>query len=202
MSQDDRKFLLKMEQGAYQGADGHYVMPLPFREVTPTMPNNKSLALHRSNKLRTRLENDEKYQKDYTAFMSDLIENNYAEKVPETEIGNEDSSAWYILHHGVNHPKIPEKIRVVFDCSVTYKGESINRHLLQGPDLTNQQVGVLCRFRKDPVAFMCDVESMFYVSETSRCPPRAEDDQLAQRQIRTISLLYTLRCRLLWAMAH
>ena len=59
MSQDDRKFLLKMEQGAYQGTDGHYVMPLPFREVTPTMPNNKSLALHRLNKLRTRLEKDE-----------------------------------------------------------------------------------------------------------------------------------------------
>ena len=92
MSQDDRKFLLKMEQGAYQGADGHYVMPLLFREVTPTMPNNKSLALHKLNKLRTRLEKDEKYRKDYTAFMSDLIENNYAEMVPETKIGNEDGS--------------------------------------------------------------------------------------------------------------
>ena len=93
--------------------------------------------------------------------MSDLIENNYAEKVPETEIGNEDGSTWYIPHHGVYHLKKPEKIRVVFDCSATYKGESINRHLLQGPDLTNQLVGGLCRFRKDPVAFMCDVESMF-----------------------------------------
>ncbi len=41
MSQDDRKFLLKMEQGAYQRADSHYVIPLPFREVTPTKPNNR-----------------------------------------------------------------------------------------------------------------------------------------------------------------
>jgi hypothetical protein len=29
MSLDDQKFLSKMEQGAYQGPDGHYVMPLP-----------------------------------------------------------------------------------------------------------------------------------------------------------------------------
>ncbi|CAB4018402.1 Hypothetical predicted protein, partial [Paramuricea clavata] len=54
------------------------------------------------------------------------------------------------------------KIRVVFDCSVNYKGESLNDYLLQGPDLTNQLVGVLCRFRKDSTAFMCDVEAMFH----------------------------------------
>jgi hypothetical protein len=81
MSLDDQKFLSKMEQGAYQGPDGHYVMPLPFREGTPSMPNNKSLAIYRLNKLRTRLERDEMYRKDYTTFMDDLIVKNYAEKV-------------------------------------------------------------------------------------------------------------------------
>ena len=33
---------------------------------------------------------------------------------------------------------------------------------MQGPDLTNSLVGVLTRFREDPVAFMGDVEAMFY----------------------------------------
>ena len=57
--------------------------------------------------------------------------------------------------------KKTEKIRVVFDCSATYQGESLNKNLLQGPDLTNTLVGVLCRFRKETIAFMCDVEQMF-----------------------------------------
>ena len=65
-------------------------------------------------------------------------------------------------HHGVYHPKKPEKIRVVFDCSAEYQGHSLNRHLLQGLDLTNSLVGVLCRFRQDPVAFACDIEGMFH----------------------------------------
>ena len=56
----------------------------------------------------------------------------------------------------------PDKIRVVFDCSVTFKGQSLNDHLLQGPDLTNSLVGVVCRFRKEPIAFICDVEQMFH----------------------------------------
>ena len=53
-------------------------------------------------------------------------------------------------------------IRVIFDCSAAHKGESLNRHLLQGPDLTNSLLGVLCRFRQDNTAFMCDLEAMFH----------------------------------------
>ena len=54
-------------------------------------------------------------------------------------------------------------MRVVFDCSAKYKNESLNSHLLQGPaDLTNQLLGVLFRFRQNPIVFMCDVESMFH----------------------------------------
>ena len=59
-------------------------------------------------------------------------------------------------------PKKPDKIRVVFDCSARYAGTSLNQNLLQGPDLTNSLVGVLCRFRQEAVAFSCDVESMFH----------------------------------------
>ena len=41
-------------------------------------------------------------------------------------------------------------------------GHSLNKYLLQGPDLTNSLVGVLCRFRKELIAFMCDLEAMFH----------------------------------------
>lgn len=51
---------------------------------------------------------------------------------------------------------------MVFDCSARFKETSLNYHLLTGPDLTNTLVGVLCRFKKGPVAIMCDVEKMFH----------------------------------------
>ena len=56
----------------------------------------------------------------------------------------------------------PNKIRVVFDCSAEHRGESLNNHLLQGTDLTNNLTGVLCRFREESIAFMCDIEAMFH----------------------------------------
>ena len=42
------------------------------------------------------------------------------------------------------------------------KGESLNRHLLKGRDLTNSLMGVLHQFRKEPEAFICDIEGMFH----------------------------------------
>lgn len=40
LSQDDKTFLRRMEQGIHHRTDGHYEMPLPFREGLPHLPNN------------------------------------------------------------------------------------------------------------------------------------------------------------------
>lgn len=60
------------------------------------------------------------------------------------------------------HPLKPDKVRVVFDCSAKHRNTSLNDQLLQGPDLTNSLVGVLTRFREEPVALMADIEAMFH----------------------------------------
>ena len=157
-SMDDVKFLKQAKEGI-KHKDGHFELPLPFKDEVK-LPNNKSVALKRFNGLKVRLMKNEQYLKDYVTFMNDLIEKGYAEKVPEDQLLNEP--VWYIPHHGVYHPKKPGKIRVVFDCSAQYKGESLNHHLLQGPDQINSLTGVLCRFRQDKVAFVCDIEGMFH----------------------------------------
>ena len=51
---------------------------------------------------------------------------------------------------------------VVFDLSADYKGRCLNRKLLSGPDLTNQIVGVLLRFREEKIAVMGDIEAMLH----------------------------------------
>ncbi|KAK3726566.1 hypothetical protein QZH41_001952, partial [Actinostola sp. cb2023] len=162
LSYEEKRFLQKMENGIVQRSDGHYQMPLPFREEIPNLPNNKALASHRLKKLQQRMAHDDKYYSMYKAAMDEVIEKGYAEKIPESKKVTEDGKVWYIPHHGVFHPKKPEKLRVVYDCSARYKGESLNEHLLAGPDLTNNLVGVLCRFRQEPFAFIGDIEGMFH----------------------------------------
>lgn len=157
LSQEDRRFLANVTEGIRHREDGHYEMPLPLKDPNTKLPNNREMASHRLRNWKRKFALDEKYRSDYVTFMNTVIQNGYAERVPTESEVESNQQVWYIPHHGVYHPKKPNKIRVVFDCSAQFKGESLNKHLLQGPDMTNNLTGVLCRFRKEPVAFMCDV---------------------------------------------
>ncbi|XP_068690355.1 uncharacterized protein [Montipora foliosa] len=65
--------------------------------------------------------------------MEKMLEAGPPEKAPKKC----HETTWYISHYGVCHPKKPDKLRVVFDCSEEVQGYSLNRNLLQGRDLAN-----------------------------------------------------------------
>ena len=102
------------------------------------------------------------YHTDYVHFIGNLLDKGHARKITSDEHETDEGKVWYLPHHGVYHPANPKKFRVVFDCSAKDQGISLNDKLLQGPDLTNTLIGVLTRFREEPVAFMCDVQAMFH----------------------------------------
>ena len=60
---------------------------------------------------------------------------------------------------------------MVFDCSAKYGRVCLNDYLLTGPSLLNDLIAVFCRFQKEEVALVADIESMFlrfYVREQDR----------------------------------
>ena len=157
LSQEDQRFLKTMKEGIHLTDDQHYEMPLPLRDENIVLPCNRKQAEIRLEQLKRRFQRDPQYQQDYTAFVEDMLTKGYAEKAPP-----DARHTWYIPHHGVYHAKKPGKIRVVFDCSAESNGQSLNSNLLQGPDLSNSLLGVLCRFRQEPIAVACDIEGMFH----------------------------------------
>jgi hypothetical protein len=125
------------------------------------MPNNMPQAIQRLKGIERKLRTDEKVRRDYIDFMEKLFRNNYAEEVPE-EMLRDDGRIWYIPHHCVYHQNKPDKIRVVFDCSASYMGISLNNQLLQGPDLAYNLLRVLVRLCRDNIAVQSDIEAMFH----------------------------------------
>ena len=159
ISQDDIKFLDIMEKESTHLENGQIQMPLPFKE-RPILENNREQAERRLIGLQKRFNKDCTFKTEYLNFMEDLINKGHAE--PVTSAGKA-GEVWYIPHFAVRHPK-KKKLRVVFDCSAKSGpgSTSLNQQLLQGPDLLNSLLGMLCRFRKEETAIACDIEKMFY----------------------------------------
>ena len=63
---------------------------------------------------------------DYVKFMLDILTKGYARKFLPDRLNAVTSEVWYIPHHGVYHPRKPEKIRVVFYCSARFNGILLN----------------------------------------------------------------------------
>ncbi|KAK7909491.1 hypothetical protein WMY93_014175 [Mugilogobius chulae] len=160
VSQEDVHFIQFLSNNISQKENGHYEMPLPFKgNSPPNLPNNKRLATVRLQCLKRKLKSNKQYYDQYKTFMEETINKGDAEPAPKT---SEGETEWYLPHHGIYHPRKPDKLRVVFDGSAKFRGISLNDTLLTGPDLINPLVGVLCRFRKETVAIICDIERMFY----------------------------------------
>lgn len=85
-------------------------MPLPFRQ-RPHLPDNRTLAETRLNHLKEVLQRWQKYKKDYTTYMKEILERGDVEEVREDELPGEQ---WYITHQGVDHPKKPDKLRLLW----------------------------------------------------------------------------------------
>lgn len=66
LSQEDFHFLTKLKDGITQRYDGHYEMPLPFKQNKPNLPNNKACAVHRLSCLKRRFKRDQKYHTDFS----------------------------------------------------------------------------------------------------------------------------------------
>ena len=76
----------------------------------------------------------------FLALMQTILGQDPAELVPPL---HDEDECWYLSSFGMNHPRKPDQIRVVFESSASHQGVSLNNVLLTGPDLNNSLLGVL-----------------------------------------------------------
>jgi hypothetical protein len=157
LSVEDKMFLQIMETDFQKDAGGNWIAPLPFRPNRPKMPNNRPQAIKRAKILDNSLKKNPVKKQHFMDFMKKVLDSGAAEVAPPT-----NGECWYLPLFGVYHPKKPNQIRGVFDSSAVYEGVSLNSVLLSGPDLANNLLGVLLRFRKEAVGVTADIEQMFY----------------------------------------
>ncbi|XP_063758758.1 uncharacterized protein LOC134877255 [Eleginops maclovinus] len=158
-SMEDLAFLRIMDKELKQGEDNSWQAPLPFRSPRQRLPNNREQARTRLAMVTKTLRKHPERREHFTEFMSKLFENGHAEVAPPLP---PDEESWYLPFFGVYHPQKPGQVRVVFDSSAQHQGVSLNDVLLTGPNMNNSLLGVLLRFRREPVAVTTDIQQMFH----------------------------------------
>ena len=165
LSREDRQFLKQIESEMSKSSTGKLSCPLLLCDGRQTLPNNYTHAKKRIDKLLASLKRDPVKQSHFLEFMENMLVKNHADLAPPVQ---ESQEIWYLPIFGVYHPQKPSKIRVVFDSSAKLKNICLNDVLLKGPDLSNNLIGVLIKFRKEKFAAMADVEQMFFNFEVDK----------------------------------
>ncbi|XP_071848513.1 uncharacterized protein [Apostichopus japonicus] len=164
------KLVISLWDKEHRKVDGHHELPIPWRDRSETLPNNFVVAKTRLDSLYKKLVRNGSYDR-YNAEIVKLVDNCYAEAVPDSELFMVDR-IWYLPHHAVVSEKKPDKLRVVFDCASNFKGKSLNDRCMQGPDMINKLLPVLLRFRQHSIAVQADIEAMY---NQVRIPARDRD---------------------------
>ena len=121
--------------------------------------NNYFAALSQLKSLRKRLSNDLQLKELYEQTLTTDLQKFYVKPVEMQQ--PEPEKIWYLPHHPVVNPNKPGKVRRVANAAARFRGQSLNSNLITGPDLLNNLVGILLRFRENPVAILSDIEGMF-----------------------------------------
>ena len=117
------------------------------------------MALQRLENTEKRLKRSPDVAHAYTKCIEQYFEKGYVIKGSEHKL---IKTQWYLPHFPVLRPeKGTTKVRIVFDVTAKYDGISMNDMIHQGPKLQRDLFDVLLRFRRRPVALVCDIAEMY-----------------------------------------
>ena len=107
------------------------------------------------------------HAKVYQAQIEDMIERQVARKLTQTEVDNYRGPIHYISHHDVLKPDSKSTpVKIVFNSSASYIGQVLNEYWAKGPDLLNNLLGILVRFRENEIGFIGDMKKMYHTVKT------------------------------------
>ena len=160
MCTEEEKVALEKVSSSDRYNDGRYSIAVPWKEQRPQLPNNRQVAEFRLCSTERNLKKKEFVEKEYPKTIKTYVEKGYLRKVPENE--TPPLEVWYLPHFPiVRISKSTTKVRIVFDFSAKCNGISLNDVIYAGPKLQRELFDVFIRFRRSPVALVCDIQEMY-----------------------------------------
>lgn len=148
-------------EGIKMTSEGHYESQLPWiPEKKEQLKSNYTQAKKRLFKMMEKLRGKMQQLQTYDSILKEYEKEGFITKIsPETS----SFPQFYLPHHPViREQSSTTKMRPVFDASARdSNGLSLNDCLHTGLNLNPELLGILLRFRMNPVAWIGDIEKAF-----------------------------------------
>ena len=162
LSQVERKEAAVISRSC-QKIGQQWMIPYPWKKDPNLLPDNKPLALKRLETTERRLKSNPDQAKAYDEQITEMVKMDFCRKLSEDEVKNYKDPVHYIPHHAVIRPeKKSTPVRIVFNSSSVFQGHKLNDYWMKGPDLLNNLLGVVLRFREREVAVVGDISKMYH----------------------------------------
>ncbi|XP_011871024.1 PREDICTED: uncharacterized protein LOC105563753, partial [Vollenhovia emeryi] len=144
-----------------RAADGRYVVRLPVKPPLPDLSRTRHTARRVLTNMERRFSQDARLRRLYVDFLRQYEDMGHM--TPLNGSKGAGGPVSYLPHHGVlRESSTTTKLRVVFNGSTaTSSGDSLNRHLLVGPNLLPPLADVLLRWRVHRFVLATDIEKMY-----------------------------------------
>lgn len=160
---EERELRLIENNLTYDKKEMKWTAAYPFIRDPAELPNNREIILKLLYKTEKRLLSKPKLAVIYQEQIEDMKNRNVCRKLTEEEICTYDGPIHYIAHHEVWKPESESTpCRIVYNISLNYKGHVLNEYYAKGPDVLNNMMGVLLRFREELFAMVGDISKMFH----------------------------------------
>lgn len=147
-------------ENTYRDSSGRFVVKLPLRDNYVNLGESRQAAINRFLSIERKLLNNPGFNKSYSNFMSEYQSLGHMTEVKLTNIA---PTHYFLPHHGVEKSdSLTTRLRVVFDASAkTTTGISLNDTLKVGPNIQQDLLSILLRFRKHNVVLVGDIAKMY-----------------------------------------
>ena len=122
---------------------------------TEELPNNRIYAENHLKSLQRKLKEDDDLAQLYRKEIQKDLDKGYIKEINGEQ--EEDNTKWFLPHYGIVSPAKPGKIRRIANAAAVFNGTCLNDHLLPGPALLNDLVGIILRSREKPILITADI---------------------------------------------
>ena len=143
--------------------DDKWTARYPWIRHPDELPNNYTAAFAMLKSTERRLKKNASHMELYKQQIQDMLDRGVAEKIRRDELQFYEGPIYYLSHHEVMKPdSISTPCRIVFNASAKFGGHVLNDYWAKGPDLLNNLLGILIRFRENSVAVAGDIRKMYH----------------------------------------